>query len=196
MNRRAVIYTDGSCHGNPGPGGYAAVVLLSNGSRLEVHGSHWHTTNNRMELTAVIQGLKLLSEPTAAKIVSDSRYVVNPISRGNLKGYLRNSKCKNGDLWEQVLRLSAFHTLTAEWVQGHAGSGMNELCDRLANKEARRVEEESEIRQFVFRELLRDLKATPEQIAQKFGYGAGLAVIRKYHEQYFEQLGRCQLYSK
>lgn len=189
MLNTATIYTDGSCHGNPGPGGYAAIVLY-NGVTLEVHGSAWHTTNNRMELTAVIRGLKLLTEPCAAHIISDSRYVVNPIRAGNLRGYVNAPNRSNADLWAQVLRLSTLHTLTAEWVKAHAGNRLNQRCDSLANNEAAKVEQEKAVRMFVFRELVRDIMASPEQIAAHSGFD--LAVIRKYHQQYFERYNAVQ----
>lgn len=184
MNRTATIYTDGSCHGNPGPGGYAAVVIY-NGTTLEAHGSLWQTTNNRMELTAVIQGLKLLPEPCNAHIISDSQYVVKPIKGGNLRGYTNTPNRVNADLWAQILRLSTIHKLTAEWVKGHAGNRLNQRCDSLANNEAKRVEHEKAIRLFVFRELIGNIMASPEQIAAHSGFD--IDVIRKYHGQFFEQ---------
>lgn len=189
MDRKAIIYTDGSCHGNPGPGGYAAIALY-NGTTLEVHGSAWRTTNNRMELTAVIQGLKLLTEPCAAHVISDSCYVVNPIRGGNLRGYVNTPNRSNADLWAQVLRLSAFHKLTAEWVKGHAGNRLNQRCDSLANNEAVKVEQEKAVRLFVFRELVRDIMVSPEQIAAHSGFD--LETIRKYHRQYFERYNAAQ----
>lgn len=187
MDRKALIYTDGSCLGNPGPGGYAAVVLI-NGATRETHGSDWYTTNNRMELTAVIEGLKLLPEPCTAHIISDSRYIVNTIQVGNLRGYVQEQKRSNLDLWQQILRLSVFHTLTAEWVKSHSGNRLNQRCDRLARDEAKRVQLEQGTRILVFRELLADVMATPEKIAAKYGIRE-LDTIQKYYSQFYERRG-------
>lgn len=186
MDKVARIYTDGSCHGNPGAGGYCAIVLCD-GITREVKGSDWHTTNNRMELTAVIEGLKLIADPYDAHILSDSKYVVEPIRRGNLRAYVNSPDRKNADLWEKILRLSAFHKLTAEWVRGHSGNRLNQYCDKMANQEATRVEREKDIRLFVFKELLSDILATPDQIARAYsGDSRWLETVKKYHKQYFE----------
>ena len=183
MENKAIIYTDGSCHGNPGPGGYAAIVLV-NGVTREAHGSDWYTTNNRMELTAVIEGLKIIPDSGYAHIISDSTYVVNPIQHGNFRNYAASSNHANADLWEKILRLSAFHTLTAEWVKGHSGNKYNQRCDFLANKEASRAEQESRIRRMVFRALILDILATPEQISAQYG---------KYHQLYLSyHFGGCR----
>lgn len=180
------IYTDGSCHGNPGPGGYAAIVL-QNGVTKEVHGSDWYTTNNRMELTAVIEGLKLLSSPSNVTIITDSKYVANQINKGNLQGLLSDPGRKNADLWEKVVRLSKWHKLSAEWVRGHSGNKLNQRCDSIANREATLLEKEREIRRLTFSELLTDITITPEIIAQKHDMQKQLPVIEKYYIQFFEK---------
>lgn len=180
------IYTDGSCHGNPGPGGYAAIVL-QNGVTKEVHGSDWYTTNNRMELTAVIEGLKLLSSPSNVTIITDSKYVANQINKGNLQGFLSDPSRKNADLWEKVMRLSKWHKLSAEWVRGHSGNKLNQRCDSIANREATLLEKEREIRRLTFSELLTDITTTPECIAQKHNMQKQLPIIKKYYSQFFEK---------
>lgn len=181
------IYTDGSCHGNPGPGGYAAIAL-QDGVTREVHGSAWHTTNNRMELTAVVEGLKLLSQPSCVTIVTDSRYVSNQISRQNLKAFANEPGRKNADLWQHILRLSRQHELYARWVHGHAGNKLNQRCDSLANMEAARLEQERDIRLFTVAELVKDVRVTPEEIAVRYA-GYPIETVRKYYEQFFRQRG-------
>lgn len=182
-----VIYTDGSCHGNPGPGGYAAIVL-QNGMTKEVRGSDWYTTNNRMELMAVIEGLKLIGEPSHITIITDSKYVANQINRGNLRAFIRQPDRKNVDLWQIILRISELHhSLKAKWVKGHAGDKLNQRCDSLANMEARRVKEETEVRTFVFSELLLDVTASPEAIAKKYGQSYPIDTVQKYYKQFFDK---------
>ena len=178
------IYTDGSCHGNPGAGGYAAVALC-NGVTREVHGSDWYTTNNRMELMAVIEGLRLLSSPSRVKIVTDSKYVANQINRGNLRAYVNTPGRKNADLWQLILQFSVIHELTAEWVRGHSGNKLNQRCDSLANMEASRVEQEKEIRMDTFSDLLKDNTLTAKEIADCHHHP--LQAVRKYHTQFFSR---------
>ena len=180
------IYTDGSCHGNPGPGGYAAIVL-QNGTTKEVHGSDWYTTNNRMELTAVIEGLKLLNSPSNVTIITDSKYVVDQINNGNLREFLRNPGRKNADLWEKVLQLSKWHKISAKWVKGHSGNELNQRCDRIANQEAALLEKERKIRQLTFAELLEDVTTTPGAIAKKHHMQNQIHVIEKYYSLFWEK---------
>ena len=133
------IYTDGACLGNPGPGGYGA-VLLDGGHRKELSGGFRLTTNNRMEIMAVIKGLEELQEPCSVSLYSDSQYVVNAISKGWAKrwkanGWKRNSKGEkalNPDLWDKMLDLCGKHEVTFKWVKGHSGNKENERCDSLA----------------------------------------------------------------
>ena len=138
--RRSVeIYTDGACLGNPGPGGYG-VVLLYGQHRKELSGGFRRTTNNRMEIMAVIKGLEALGEPCSVSLYSDSRYVVDAMSKGwarrwKTKGWVRNSrggKALNPDLWERMLELCDEHEVAFHWVRGHAGNVENHRCDRLA----------------------------------------------------------------
>lgn len=132
------IYTDGSCLNNPGPGGYG-VVILNNNARQELSGGFRKTTNNRMEILAVIKGLKALKEPHRVTIYTDSQYVVNAMTKGWAKKWQRNNwqrnpkeKAKNPDLWQELLQLSTRHQVNFTWVRGHSGNAENERCDRLA----------------------------------------------------------------
>jgi ribonuclease HI len=128
------LYTDGSSRGNPGPGGYG-VVLSCGPHRKEISEGFRCTTNNRMELLAVIVGLEAIKRPNAqVNIYSDSSYVVKAINEGWLANWQRKGlhKQKNSDLWERFLRISSKHQLRFFWIKGHAGHPENERCDRLA----------------------------------------------------------------
>lgn len=132
------LFTDGACSGNPGPGGWG-VILRYQGHERELSGGEAHTTNNRMELTAVIEGLSALKEPCIVRLCSDSRYVVDAIEKGWAKSWQRNgwrkadkSPAQNADLWERLLTLLDRHQVTLCWVRGHQGHPENERCDRLA----------------------------------------------------------------
>ena len=128
------LYTDGSSRGNPGPGGYG-VVLTCGPHRKEISCGYACTTNNRMELLAVIAGLEAIKKPNAqVNIYSDSSYVVKAINEGWLANWQRKGlhKQKNADLWERFLRISSKHQLRFFWIKGHAGHPENERCDRLA----------------------------------------------------------------
>lgn len=132
------IYTDGACSGNPGPGGWGA-VLVSGTSEKEICGGDENTTNNRMELLAVISALSALKRPCNVKLYTDSKYIVDAIIKGWAKkwqknNWMRNAKDKamNPDLWEQLLALLQTHTVEFIWVKGHAGHKYNERCDQLA----------------------------------------------------------------
>ena len=138
MQKQVDIYTDGACSGNPGVGGYG-VILSYNGREKELVGGEEHTTNNRMELTAVIVGLEALKEPCTVTVYSDSKYVVDAMNEGwaekwHDNNWMRNSKepALNPDLWEELLELSTEHDITFVWVKGHAGHPQNERCDKLA----------------------------------------------------------------
>jgi len=133
------IYTDGACRGNPGPGGWAA--LLSFGEReKELAGAEEHTTNNRMELTAVIRALEALKRPVEARVFTDSEYVRRGITEWVTSWKARGWKTadrkpvKNQDLWEELDRLAAQHRIQWHWVKGHSGIPGNERVDRLANE--------------------------------------------------------------
>lgn len=136
--KQVEIFTDGACSGNPGPGGWGA-VLRYNGREKELSGGEPNTTNNRMELSAVIFALKALKEPCKVILYSDSQYVCNALKLGWAKkwqsqGWMRNKKdpALNPELWEELLRLCDIHDVEVNWVKGHAGHPENERCDRLA----------------------------------------------------------------
>jgi ribonuclease HI len=141
-NKRVVMYTDGGCISNPGPGGYG-IVLLDGRTRKELSGGYRLTTNNRMELIACITGLKALEAETPVIIYSDSKYVVDGISKGwaykwRKNGWKKpdNKPAENTDLWEELLGLCREYEVEFIWVKGHEGIEENERCDDLARKAA------------------------------------------------------------
>ncbi|MQG58851.1 MAG: ribonuclease HI [SAR202 cluster bacterium] len=132
------IYTDGACTGNPGPGGYGTYMIFG-GHKKDLSGGYRRTTNNRMELMAVIEGLKALKERCEVTLYSDSKYVVDAINLGWAKrwksrGWKRgmNEKALNPDLWDELLTQLSRHDIETKWVRGHAGNEGNERADRLA----------------------------------------------------------------
>ncbi len=132
-----VIYTDGACSGNPGPGGWGA-VLRWNGTEKELHGGDPQTTNNRMELMAAIQALEALNRPAKVNLHTDSKYVLDGITKW-IKGWQRNGwltsarqPVKNADLWRRLTEAMKGHDITWSWVKGHAGDAGNERADALA----------------------------------------------------------------
>ena len=133
------IYSDGACRGNPGPGGWGA-LLRSRGAERELYGGEAETTNNRMELTAVIRALEALKRPSRVRLHTDSQYVQKGISEWvpgwKRKGWLTGAKkpVKNLDLWKRLDELNALHRVEWLWVKGHAGHPENERADRLANR--------------------------------------------------------------
>ena len=136
--KEVTIYSDGACSGNPGPGGWGT-VLCYQGREKELFGSDPQTTNNRMELLAAIMGLEQLKEPCAVTLISDSRYLCESINQKWVFGWEQNGWRKadkkpalNVDLWERMLVQLRRHTVTVEWIKGHAGHPYNERCDRLA----------------------------------------------------------------
>lgn len=139
MERKTVyIYTDGACSGNPGVGGWAA-ILIYNEFRKEMSGADAMTTNNRMELSAVINGLKALKEPCMVILTTDSKYVCDAVTKGWAKswqkrGWIKSDKkpALNSDLWQELLDLLKIHDVEFKWVKGHAGHPENERCDELA----------------------------------------------------------------
>lgn len=137
------IYTDGACSGNPGPGGWGA-ILRYNEHEKEISGGEANTTNNRMELSAVINALALLKEPCKVTLYNDSRYVVDAINKGWLRRWSTNGwrssigPVANQELWKQVLALNANHVVCYHWVKGHSGNVLNERCDALATAAASR----------------------------------------------------------
>ena len=133
-----VIYTDGSAIGNPGPGGYGVVMLMGD-HRKELSGGFRHTTNNRMEILACIMALEALNRPCRVTLHSDSRYVVDAVSKGwahkwRTNGWMRNKRERalNPDLWERLLQAVQQHEVDFRWVRGHAGVAENERADQLA----------------------------------------------------------------
>ncbi len=140
--KKVDIYTDGACKGNPGPGGWGS-VLVYNGIEKELSGGDAETTNNRMELTAVIEALSALKEPCIVTLTSDSKYVIDGLSKGwaeswKKKGWKKADKSPalNPDLWDKLLSLTKLHDISYVWVKGHQGHPYNERCDALAVSEA------------------------------------------------------------
>lgn len=138
------IYTDGACSGNPGPGGYGAILMYGS-HKKEISGGEALTTNNRMELMGVITALKALKRPCTVQLYTDSQYVVNAIEKGWAKkwqanGWMRNKKEKamNPDLWQMLLELLQIHQVTFHWVKGHADNPYNNRCDELAVAESQK----------------------------------------------------------
>jgi ribonuclease HI len=142
--KKITLFSDGSALGNPGPGGYGAILRFGNKER-EISGGEAHTTNNRLELLAVIEGLRALKEPCDVEIISDSSYVVKGINEW-LDGWIKRDfkKVKNPDLWIEYIEVSKPHKINATWVRGHNGHAENERCDILAKQEAQKMKEERE----------------------------------------------------
>lgn len=141
------IYTDGAARGNPGNGGYGAVLLFVDAAgqehRLELSGGFRNTTNNRMELLAAVEALGALKRPCTVELHSDSQYLVNAFNKNWISGWKRkgwkNAKKEpvaNRDLWERLITVAAPHQVTWLWVKGHAGHALNERCDQLATQAA------------------------------------------------------------
>lgn len=138
------IFTDGACSGNPGPGGWGTILRCGNYEK-ELSGGEKDTTNNRMELTAVIEGLKALNRPCKVRITTDSQYVVNGITKGWAEKWRSNNWIKsdkkpaqNKELWEELLNQLARHDYEFKWIKGHAGHPENERCDALAVKQSQK----------------------------------------------------------
>lgn len=145
-NKKEVkLYTDGACSGNPGPGGYGA-ILIYKGIEKEVSGGELNTTNNKMEIMAVLKGLEMIKEPCKVTVYSDSAYVVNSVQMGWLESWRKNnwrkadkSKVKNVDLWERLIELMNIHEVTFVKVKGHSDNEYNNRCDRLAVSEREKL---------------------------------------------------------
>jgi ribonuclease HI len=137
--KKITLFSDGSSLGNPGPGGYGTILRFGNKEK-EISGGELNTTNNRMELLAVIEGLRALKEPCDVTIVSDSSYVVKGIIEW-LEGWKKRDfkKVKNHDLWKEYIEVSKNHKIHALWVRGHNGHIENERCDILAKQEAQKM---------------------------------------------------------
>ena len=138
------LYCDGACSGNPGPGGWGALLRFGPHER-ELSGGAAQTTNNRMELTALLEGLRALKEPCRVTVTTDSEYVANGLNKGWAKAWQRNNWVKsdkkpalNADLWAALLEETARHRVEVRWVRGHSGHPENERCDRLAVAQAQK----------------------------------------------------------
>ena len=142
MGQSVTIYTDGAARGNPGPGGYGA-VLISGKHRKELSGGFDCTTNNRMEILAAVEALEALNRPCEIVLFSDSRYVIDAMSKGWMRSWKANGwkrkpnlHLKNADLWKRMDSAAEPHEVTWKWVKGHAGNPENERCDELATAAA------------------------------------------------------------
>ena len=137
--KKITLFSDGSALGNPGPGGYG-VILRYGDSEKELSGADEHTTNNRMELLGVIEGLRALKEPCDVDVISDSSYVVKGINEWLVNWIKKDfKKVKNPDLWRDYIEVSKKHKINAIWVRGHDGHIENERCDKLARDEAEKM---------------------------------------------------------
>ena len=146
--KKVYIYTDGACSGNPGAGGWGAILRYGSVEK-ELSGAEPDTTNNRMELTAVISALEALKEPCEVILTTDSKYVCDGMNLGwarswRSKGWVKSDRkpALNPDLWERLLQLSEKHKITFVWVKGHAGHPENERCDRLAVEQYRNLKQD------------------------------------------------------
>ena len=142
--KQVTIYTDGACSGNPGPGGWGAILRYRNIERA-ISGGEAETTNNRMELTAVLRAFSLLKEPCEITLCSDSKYVMDGLSKGWAESWRRNGWRKsdkkpalNADLWQQLLEAVQPHKIHYQWIKGHAGHPENERCDAMAVAESQK----------------------------------------------------------
>ena len=145
--KTVTIYTDGACSGNPGPGGWGAILMYGS-FKKELSGGEAHTTNNRMELTGVIAALEALREPCIVELWSDSKYVIDALEKGWAKGWRAKGWVKadkkpalNTDLWGRLLDLCDYHKVHLHWVKGHASNPYNNRCDELAVMESRKYKE-------------------------------------------------------
>lgn len=143
--KKVTIYTDGACSGNPGNGGYGAILMFNKHTK-EISGSEENTTNNRMELMAAIKALELLKEPCKVELYSDSAYMVNAFNKNWVEAWLNNNfrgadkkEIKNQDLWQRLISLSNLHDVTFIKVKGHANNEFNNRCDFLATNAINKI---------------------------------------------------------
>ncbi|MCD8335415.1 MAG: ribonuclease HI [Clostridiales bacterium] len=143
--KTVTLYTDGACSGNPGAGGWAAILLFG-GHKKELSGGERATTNNRMELTAVIKGLEAMKEPCIVELYSDSKYILDALEKGwavgwRKRGWVKGNKepALNPDLWARLLDLCEVHKVNLHWVKGHASNEYNNRCDQLAVAEWKKL---------------------------------------------------------
>ena len=137
--KEVIIYTDGACRGNPGPGGWGALIKFDTAEK-EIFGGQNNTTNNQMELSAAIEGLSILKEPCNVELFTDSKYVMDGITQW-IQNWKKNNwktsakkEVKNKELWQQLDQLMSYHQVQWHWVKGHSGDPGNEIADLLANK--------------------------------------------------------------
>lgn len=142
--KKVDIYSDGACSGNPGPGGFGTIIVYK-GIEKEISGGERNTTNNRMELLGAISGLEALKEPCEVTLTSDSKYLIDSITKGwakswRAKNWIKSDKkpALNPDLWERLLNLLEIHKVEFVWVRGHVGHPYNERCDRLAVEQSKK----------------------------------------------------------
>lgn len=150
--KKVLVYTDGSCLGNPGPGGWCA-ILRYQGKEKIVEGNDPATTNNRMELIAIIQALKQLKEPCEVELYSDSNYIIQAFTQGWIDNWMSRNwhrkegnklvPVKNADLWQELITISKPHLIHWKKVEAHSGDQWNELCDRRAKKQAEEAARDS-----------------------------------------------------
>ncbi|MDA9190693.1 ribonuclease HI [Alphaproteobacteria bacterium] len=145
MNKQIILFTDGACLGNPGAGGWAGILCYNNHKKI-ISGGEPNTTNNRMELTAVIMGLSALTRSVEIKVVTDSRYVMDGTQKW-MANWKKNDwktaakkPVKNQDLWLQLDNLCTKHTVNWEWIKGHSGHAENEECDQISQTEAKKIQ--------------------------------------------------------
>jgi len=144
MTKKTILYTDGACLGNPGAGGWASILCYDEHKKI-ISGNEANTTNNRMELTAVIKGLSALRRPVKITVITDSKYVMDGINKWINKWKQNNwntaakKPVKNKDLWLQLDSLCNLHQVDWKWIKGHSGHKENEECDQLAQTEARKI---------------------------------------------------------
>ena len=144
MSEKIIIYTDGACSGNPGPGGWGAILMMGD-VRKEISGGSENTTNNIMELSAVIEALKLLKRPCKVNVFSDSAYVVNAFNQKWIYGWIKKNwrtaggdSVKNKELWQELYSLTKVHDVTFNKVKGHADNEFNNRCDEMAVTESKK----------------------------------------------------------
>ena len=182
--KRVIIHSDGACHGNPGPGGWAA-ALQSGAARREISGAVAATTNNRMELQAALEALRALKEPCAVEFHTDSEYLRDGISTW-IHGWKRNhwrtadrKPVKNSDLWRQLDDLAARHKVRWHWLKGHAGHPENERCDVLANQEIAKLRKHFTSEQLAA--ALAEFTKREENAGQGELFGAGAVPRSRRH---------------
>ena len=146
--KTVTIYTDGACSGNPGPGGWGAILMYGE-FKKELSGGEKQTTNNRMELTGVIEALRALKEPCIVELYSDSKYVIDALEKGWARGWKARNWIKsdkkpalNPELWDRLLTLTHQHQMRYHWVKGHADNPKNNRCDEMAVAQWKRIKGE------------------------------------------------------